>query len=190
MQFCRPYVRQEPLDELTKRMKVKVSDFLGRLDSDAFQDWVIALEDYFDWFSVPEDRKVRFVKLKLKGPARVWWSSVEEQLRRTHQAPIIDWEEMKERLESMNECEQGAAVSSPRIPSTPPSSDTMDAILDHQFVSTRRGGYYKFLVRWATKPMSEAVWLQAAEIQRLNAELFRSYTKQNLPESSFNRAGN
>ncbi|KAL5825101.1 hypothetical protein ACOSQ3_021164 [Xanthoceras sorbifolium] len=57
MQFCRPYVRQEPLDELTKRMKVK-------------------------------------------GPARAWWSSVEEQLRKTHQAPIIDWEEMKERLES------------------------------------------------------------------------------------------
>ncbi|KAL5825112.1 hypothetical protein ACOSQ3_021175 [Xanthoceras sorbifolium] len=85
MQFCRPYVRQQPLDELTKRMKVKVYDFLGRLDSDAFQDW---------------DRKVRFVKLKLKGPARTWWSSVEEQLRRTHQASIIDWKEMKERLES------------------------------------------------------------------------------------------
>ncbi|KAL5825099.1 hypothetical protein ACOSQ3_021162 [Xanthoceras sorbifolium] len=55
MQFRRPDVRQEPLDELTKRMKVKVSDFLRRLDPDAFQDWVIALEDYFDWFSVHED---------------------------------------------------------------------------------------------------------------------------------------
>ncbi|KAI9159695.1 hypothetical protein LWI28_001016 [Acer negundo] len=68
VQFRRPDVRQEPLDELTKRMKVEVSDFLGRLNPDAFQDWITALEDYFDWFSVPEERKVRFVKLKLKGP--------------------------------------------------------------------------------------------------------------------------
>ncbi|KAI9160345.1 hypothetical protein LWI28_007308 [Acer negundo] len=67
---------------------------------DAFFDWITALEDYFDWFSVPDDRKVRFVKLKLKGPARAWWSSVEEQIRPTRQAPITEWEEMKERLES------------------------------------------------------------------------------------------
>ncbi|KAL5837340.1 hypothetical protein ACOSQ3_014509 [Xanthoceras sorbifolium] len=35
--------------------------------------------------------ELRFVKLKLKGPARVWWSSVEERLRRTHQ---LDYEDM------------------------------------------------------------------------------------------------
>ncbi|KAK0591475.1 hypothetical protein LWI29_002616 [Acer saccharum] len=81
-------------------MKVDVSDFVGKLNPDAFFDWITALEDYFDWFSVPEDRKVWFVRLKLKGPARAWWSSVEEQLRRTRQAPITEWEEMKERLES------------------------------------------------------------------------------------------
>ena len=79
-------------------MKVEVADFLGRFDPDAFQDWVTALEDYFDWFLVPKDRKVRVVKLKLKGPAHAW-SGIEGQLRRTHQAPIIDQEEMKEQLE-------------------------------------------------------------------------------------------
>ncbi|KAL5835139.1 hypothetical protein ACOSQ4_014636 [Xanthoceras sorbifolium] len=92
IQFRRPDARQEPLDELTKRMKVEVSYFFGRLNPDAFQDWITALEDYFDWFLVPEDRKVRFVKIKLKSSARAWWSSVEEQLRRTRQG--------RERLES------------------------------------------------------------------------------------------
>lgn len=92
--------RRNSLDELTKRMKVEAPYFMGRLDPDAFHDWITALEDYFDWFAVPGDRKVRFVRLKLKGPARVWWSSVEERLRRTRQAPITDWEEMKARLES------------------------------------------------------------------------------------------
>ncbi|KAL5761064.1 hypothetical protein ACOSQ2_019902 [Xanthoceras sorbifolium] len=81
-------------------------------------------------------------------------------------SPIFNVEDLIA-FKCMNEYEQGAAVSSPRIPYTPPSSDTVDAILDHQFVSTR-----------------QAVWLQAVEIQRLNPELFHSYTKQNLPESS------
>lgn len=77
---CDQGIHTEPLDEVTKRMKVKVSDFFGRLNPDAFHDWIIALEDYFDWFSVPEERKVQFVKLKLKGPACAWWSSVVERL--------------------------------------------------------------------------------------------------------------
>ncbi|KAK0580604.1 hypothetical protein LWI29_004016 [Acer saccharum] len=93
-------VRRNVLDEFTRRMKVEVADFCGKLNPDAFFDWVTSLEDYFDWFSVPEERKVRFVKLKLKGPARAWWGSVEERLKRTRQALITEWEDMKERLEA------------------------------------------------------------------------------------------
>jgi len=59
----------QPLDELTKRMKVDVPDFLGKLE-----------------------------RMKLKGHARAWWGSVEEQLRRTRRPAISNWEEMKERL--------------------------------------------------------------------------------------------
>ncbi|KAG6738607.1 hypothetical protein POTOM_058227 [Populus tomentosa] len=88
----------QPLDELTKRMRVDVPDFLGKLEPNAFEDWLTAIEDYFDWFAVSEDRKVRYVRMKLKGHARAWWGSVEEQLRRTHRPAICNWEEMKERL--------------------------------------------------------------------------------------------
>jgi len=60
-------------DELYRGIRVDVSDFTGIQDLDVFQDWLVSLEDYFEWFSVPENRKVRFVKLKLKGVARAWW---------------------------------------------------------------------------------------------------------------------
>ncbi|KAL5811215.1 hypothetical protein ACOSQ4_027783 [Xanthoceras sorbifolium] len=33
-------------------MKVEVPDFVGRLDLDAFYNWITALEDYFDYQSV------------------------------------------------------------------------------------------------------------------------------------------
>lgn len=87
-------------DEISRGIRVDVSDFTGRQDPDVFQDWLVSLEDYFEWFSVPENRKVRFVKLKLKGAARAWWGNVEEQLSRTRQPPIQDWVEMKARLET------------------------------------------------------------------------------------------
>ncbi|KAH7571079.1 hypothetical protein JRO89_XS05G0249400 [Xanthoceras sorbifolium] len=79
---------------------------------------------------VSEERKVRFVKMKLKGPACAWWSSVEEQLRRTHQPSIIKWEEMKGRLKTqylpvnyeqiiyddMLQLRQGGKISKPSQP--------------------------------------------------------------------------
>ena len=87
------------MDEATRRIRVEVPNFHGRLDPYAFQDWITSLEDYFDWFNLAAERKVRFVKMKLKGQARVWWHSVEEQLHRLRQPPIADWEDMKLKLQ-------------------------------------------------------------------------------------------
>lgn len=39
-----------------------------------FIDWVMFLEDYFDWFEIAEAQKVRFVKVKLKEIALLWCS--------------------------------------------------------------------------------------------------------------------
>ena len=44
---------------------------------------------------MPKNRKVRFVKAKLKGAARLWWYNIENQLHRTDQPPIDTWDEMK-----------------------------------------------------------------------------------------------
>lgn len=59
------------VDDFTRNMKVDVTDFNGKFDPDAFHDWMVSLEDYFEWFAVPANRRVRFVKLKLKGVARM-----------------------------------------------------------------------------------------------------------------------
>ncbi|RVW83819.1 Transposon Ty3-G Gag-Pol polyprotein [Vitis vinifera] len=55
----------------------------------------MSMEDYFDWYAMPENRKVRFVKAKLKGAARLWWHNIENQVHRTGQPPIDTWDEMK-----------------------------------------------------------------------------------------------
>ena len=53
------------------------------------------MEDYFDWYAMPENRKVCFVKAKLKGAACLWQHNIENQVHRIGQPPIDTWDEMK-----------------------------------------------------------------------------------------------
>ncbi|RVW75876.1 Transposon Ty3-G Gag-Pol polyprotein [Vitis vinifera] len=55
----------------------------------------MSMEYYFDWYAMPENRKVHFVKAKLKKAARLWWHNIEKQVHRTGQPPIDTWDEMK-----------------------------------------------------------------------------------------------
>ena len=41
------------------------------------------MEDYFDWYAMPENRKLRLVKAKLKGATHLWWHNIENQVHRT-----------------------------------------------------------------------------------------------------------
>jgi len=63
-------LENQPIDELTKRMKVEVPDFYGKLEPHAFEDWLTSIEDYFDWFTVSEDWNVWYIRMKLEGHAR------------------------------------------------------------------------------------------------------------------------
>ncbi|RVW54072.1 Transposon Ty3-I Gag-Pol polyprotein [Vitis vinifera] len=82
-------------DDVTKKVRLEVAEFYGKLNPTAFLDWIMSMEDYFDWYAMPENRKVRFVKAKLKGAARLWWHNIENQAYRTGQPPIDTWDEMK-----------------------------------------------------------------------------------------------
>jgi hypothetical protein len=71
------------------------------------------------------------------------------------------------------------------IPSHVPPRDQIKAILDDQLVSTRRGGYQKFLIKWKNRPMSDFCWLQTEEVQCLNPDLYDEYLASHSMESSF-----
>ncbi|WJZ83015.1 hypothetical protein VitviT2T_002731 [Vitis vinifera] len=82
-------------DDVTKKVRLEVAEFYGKLNPTTFLDWIMSMEDYFDWYAMPENRKVHFVKAKLKGAARLWWHNIENQVHRTGQPPIDTWNEMK-----------------------------------------------------------------------------------------------
>ena len=61
-------------------------------------DWLAAIEEYFNWSDMTDDRRVRFSKMKLVGLAKIWWTGVEGDIRRMGLPPINTWEEMKAKL--------------------------------------------------------------------------------------------
>ena len=64
-----------------------------------FLDWIASIKEYFGWYDMVDDRQVRFAKMKLVGLAKLWWSSVESDIRRIGQPPIGTWQKMKVKLQ-------------------------------------------------------------------------------------------
>ena len=64
-----------------------------------FSDWIASIEEYFGWYDMVDDRQIRFANMKLVGLAKVWWSGVENDIRRIGQPPIGTWQKMKVKLQ-------------------------------------------------------------------------------------------
>jgi len=79
-------------------VKLDVPFFYGKADATTFFDWIVTIEDYFDWYTRSDIERVRFAKMKLVGPARKFWQTVASHLERMCQPPITQWEAMKNRL--------------------------------------------------------------------------------------------
>ena len=71
--------------------------FDGRPYPKAFINWVNEMSHFFECHKLSDDRKVRFVKLKLISQVKFFWQSIETQ---RWQLPISDWIEMIEVLSS------------------------------------------------------------------------------------------
>ena len=63
-----------------------------------YMDWEVGLEEYFDWFQLPESRRVQFAQMRLAGQARIFWRNLQITAERRREPPVTSWEEMKSRM--------------------------------------------------------------------------------------------
>ena len=59
------------LTKIGKRPKFKVPTFLGKLNPEELIDWINELEEYSKYEEIEDLDRVKFVKAKLKGHAKV-----------------------------------------------------------------------------------------------------------------------
>ena len=51
--------QDEPYDtasDITKKVRIEVLDFEGRVDPTVFLDWIASIEEFFDWYDMEADR--------------------------------------------------------------------------------------------------------------------------------------
>jgi hypothetical protein len=59
------------------KMKMDIPVYEGNLDAEELLDWIRALDTYFDYEDVEEDKKVRHAVTRLKGHATLWWDELQ-----------------------------------------------------------------------------------------------------------------
>jgi hypothetical protein len=68
------------------------------LDVEELLDWVRAMDKYFDYEDVDEEKRVRHVVTKLKGHATLWWDELQAKRRSKGKQKINNWDRMVAKL--------------------------------------------------------------------------------------------
>ena len=67
----------------------------GILNGEELLDWIEAIDNHFDYKEVEEEKRVNYVKARLKGLALVWWNMMQDDRVDTRKEKIASWERMK-----------------------------------------------------------------------------------------------
>ncbi|XP_059070623.1 uncharacterized protein LOC131860256 [Cryptomeria japonica] len=69
--------------------------YQGKMDSEEVLGWLDALDNYFEFEEMEEERKVKFAKTKLRGTALTWWTSFWNDRMARGLAKVSTWSRMK-----------------------------------------------------------------------------------------------
>jgi Icc-related predicted phosphoesterase len=76
------------------RTKMDILVYEGNLDAEELLDWIRALETYFDYEDVEEEKKVKHAITRLKGHATLWWDELQADRRCKGKQKIKSWDRM------------------------------------------------------------------------------------------------
>ena len=62
---------KQPQRDIPKKLTVSAPKFDSRMNPNAFTDWLVAIEEYFDWYEMIDSERVRFAKIKLTNSAKM-----------------------------------------------------------------------------------------------------------------------
>lgn len=86
------------ITKLGKRPKFEVDMFLGNLNPNELINWINELEEYFEYEDIEDPNRVKFVKAKLKGHAKIWWQEIQLEMNRRGKEKITRWDHMVDKL--------------------------------------------------------------------------------------------
>ena len=89
---------RQPQRDITKKVKVSTSEFDDRMNPNAFSNWLVAIDEYVDWYEMIDSERVRFAKIKLTNSAKMYRQNVLQDMFHLGEPPINQWAVMKAKL--------------------------------------------------------------------------------------------
>jgi hypothetical protein len=78
---------------MSAKVRMDIPAYEGSLDAEELLDWIRALDTYFDYEDIEEDKKVRHAVTKLKGHAALWWDELQADRRSKGKQKIKSWDQ-------------------------------------------------------------------------------------------------
>jgi hypothetical protein len=71
-----------------------ISLYEGNLDVEELLDWFRALDKYFNYEDIKEDKKIKHIVTRLKGHATMWWDEMQADRHCKGKQRIKSWDRM------------------------------------------------------------------------------------------------
>jgi hypothetical protein len=69
------------ISRMSSKTKMDIPTYEGSLNAEELLDWIRAMDTYFDYEDIEEDKKIRHAVTKLKGHAALWWDELQADRR-------------------------------------------------------------------------------------------------------------
>jgi hypothetical protein len=79
---------------MSSKTKMDIPTYEGNMDAEELLDWIRALDTYFDYEDIEEDKKVKHAVTKLKGHVALWWDELQADRRWKGKQKIKSWDRM------------------------------------------------------------------------------------------------
>ncbi|GJU93251.1 putative reverse transcriptase domain-containing protein [Tanacetum coccineum] len=77
-------------------MRINIPEFNGdTLNPEGFIDWLVVVEEVFEFKEVPENKRGSLIATKLRGRASAWWKQLKLTRERVGKPRITSWQKMK-----------------------------------------------------------------------------------------------
>ena len=85
------------ISRMGAKEKIDIPVYEGNLDAEELLDWIRALDTYFDYEDIEEDKKVKHAITRLKGHAALWLDELQVDRCCKGKQKIKSWDRMKRR---------------------------------------------------------------------------------------------
>jgi hypothetical protein len=82
------------ISKMSSKTKMDIPVYEGNIDAEELLDWIRALDTYFDYEDIKEEKKVRHAITNLKGHAALWWDELQVDRRCKGKQKIKSWDRM------------------------------------------------------------------------------------------------